>query len=496
MSETDIRKSLLIESGDLFRRSEIGRSQRALYESNFFRRAVIDTAGSRDTVKSLVVRVQEGPLREARVSAGFTTADFGQVDARFTHNYWLGGARRLDLGFSLGNLLAQQLTQEQASSSTSRTSGSGSDLGRYFAPTYQASADVRQRWFQSPRNTIGGGVFTHRRSSPNVFVDRGYGANATFTRELAERTPLSATYRFEIARVEAGDVYFCVNYGVCDDPTIDALRGQQRLSPVALTMSMDRTDAPSRPRAAFSAASRRSTRRSTPSPTSATIAPTPTSRCTARCRSAARWARSTCARAGWTRSPAPDRPLAWASCSPRQHRADPAPSQALLRRRLAERARLRREPARPARAHGRSEQAARTPGRDSDRRDLPMRASTCRPRHASRTTRRCSATRSSSRVRSAARRCWSGYRAARSGVGPARGRGVRRRRHPRRRHAEHASRKARVRSRRASACATCRRSAPFASTSAFRPTLRESLPVITQITDSLGVRRLRRPERA
>src|SRR5205085_1607931 len=77
VSESDIRKSLLIESGDLFRRSEIGRSQRALYESNFFRRAVIDTAGSRDTVKSLVVRVQEGPLREARVSAGFTTADFG-----------------------------------------------------------------------------------------------------------------------------------------------------------------------------------------------------------------------------------------------------------------------------------------------------------------------------------------------------------------------------------------------------------------------------------
>src|SRR5690606_13013720 len=106
---------------------------------------------------------------------------------------------------------------------------------------------VRQRWFQSPRNTIGAGVFSHRRSAPGVFVDHGFGANATFTREVADRTPLSATYRFEITRVEAGDVYFCVNYGVCDMSTIVALRGQQRLSPVALTLSTNHTDAPLSP---------------------------------------------------------------------------------------------------------------------------------------------------------------------------------------------------------------------------------------------------------
>jgi outer membrane protein insertion porin family/translocation and assembly module TamA len=247
VTEETIRNSLLVEPGDLFRRSEIGRSQRALYESNLFRRAVIDTApGGTDSTKALVVRVQEGPLREARLRAGFTTADFFQADALFTHNYWLGGARRLDLSATVGNLLAQQLTRSRVFVDISDMVEDG-DLGRYYAPTYQASADVRQRWFQSPRNTIGAGIFTHRRSSPGVFVDRGYGANATITRELLERTPLSATYRFEIARVQAGDVYFCVNYGVCDDPTIDALRGQQRLSPLAFTLSMDRTDAPFSP---------------------------------------------------------------------------------------------------------------------------------------------------------------------------------------------------------------------------------------------------------
>ncbi|HYW30541.1 MAG TPA: BamA/TamA family outer membrane protein [Gemmatimonas sp.] len=247
VAESTIRNSLSIESGDLFKLSEISRSQRSLYESGLFRRAIIDSAGSRDTVKSLVIRVQEGPLREARVSAGFTTADFIQAEGHFTHNYWLGGARRLDLSLTIGNLLAQQLTRSSIFTDISNITATA-DQGRYFAPTYQASADVRQRWFQSPRNTIGAGIFTSRRSSPGVFIDRGYGANTTFTRELALRAPLSAVYRFEITSVEAGDVYFCINYGVCDRSTITALRGEQRLSPVALTFSLNTSDAPFSPR--------------------------------------------------------------------------------------------------------------------------------------------------------------------------------------------------------------------------------------------------------
>ena len=58
------------------------------------------------------------------------------------------------------------------------------------------------------------GVFAHRRSEIGIFIDRGYGAQATFTRQLAERAPASLTYRYEVTRVEAGDIYFCTNYGV------------------------------------------------------------------------------------------------------------------------------------------------------------------------------------------------------------------------------------------------------------------------------------------
>lgn len=250
VSELSIKRSLYIAPGDVFRRSRIAQSQRALYESALFRRATIDTLprdpGVPDSVQSLVVRVIEAPQREARGSVGFTTADFVQAEARFTHNYWLGGTRRFDATLTVGNLLAQQLTRSQFFVNFTNISRDNA-LGRFYSPTYQASVDARQRWFRSPRNTIGASLFTHRRSSPGVFVDRGYGASGTFTRELRSRMPASATYRFEISSVEAGDVYFCVNYGVCDGSTIQALRGEQRLSPAALTVSMDRSDSPLSP---------------------------------------------------------------------------------------------------------------------------------------------------------------------------------------------------------------------------------------------------------
>jgi outer membrane protein insertion porin family/translocation and assembly module TamA len=248
-----IRRSLRVRPGALFRLSRIAASQRALYESALFRRVVIDTLPRRtdeDTTRSLLVRVQEGPPREATLQAGFTTADFGQVDARFTDNFFLRGARRFDASVTVGNLLAQQLTRSNLFVQFSNIARDNA-LGRFYTPTYQASTEVRQRWVGSPRNTLSAGLFSHRRSSPGVFVDRGFGSSITFTRELGIRLPLSATYRFEANRVEAGDVYFCVNYGVCDQPTIGALGGRQRLSPLALTVQADRANAPFSPTQGF-----------------------------------------------------------------------------------------------------------------------------------------------------------------------------------------------------------------------------------------------------
>jgi outer membrane protein assembly complex protein YaeT len=241
VSERTIRNSLTIKEGELYRRQEIVESQRNLYESGLFRHAAIVVPPQGDSVKTIEVTVREAPLREARIGTGFNTIDFFQVEGRFRHYNLLGGARRLDLQGSLGNLLAAQLNNRFIFGNPLENT-SEEERARFERLTWQASAGIDQPWFQNPRNTLSLSLFAHRRAVAPVFVDRGEGTQATFTREVAPRTPASATYRFEVTRVIAGDLYFCVYYGVCDDETLRAQRRRQRLSPVALTATVDRTN--------------------------------------------------------------------------------------------------------------------------------------------------------------------------------------------------------------------------------------------------------------
>ncbi len=256
VSEGTIRKSLTFHVGDVFRRAEMLRSQRALYESNLFRRAAIEPRppidiATPDSAKVVVVTVQEAPPREARMSAGFNTVDFFQIEGRFTHYNFLGGARRLDVQGVVGNLFARSLNGRGIfrNASVPQTSA----LARYFVPTYNASIDLKQPWFGSPHNVLGLSFFTHRRSAPGIYVDRGSGTSFTFTRDVTDRAPLSLNYRFEISKIDAGDVYFCINYGVCDAPTLEALRGNQKLSPFTITSGIDRTNDPFSPNRGYRA---------------------------------------------------------------------------------------------------------------------------------------------------------------------------------------------------------------------------------------------------
>ncbi|MEO8193881.1 MAG: BamA/TamA family outer membrane protein [Gemmatimonadales bacterium] len=245
ITTSTILKSLTLKPGSLFRRSELLRSQRALYESNLFKRAAIEIPRQADSSKVLVVTVTEAPLRESRLSSGFSTVDFFQLEGRLTHHNFLGRARKLELQAGIGNLLANTLNGRFIFRDVMREVTN--QRSRYLAPTYNASLNFREPWFGAQGNELGFSVFGHRRSAPGIYIDKGFGTSATFTREVLERAPASINYRFEINRVDAGDVYFCVNYGVCDGPTLDALRERHRLSPFTLTWSINRSNDPFSP---------------------------------------------------------------------------------------------------------------------------------------------------------------------------------------------------------------------------------------------------------
>jgi outer membrane protein assembly factor BamA len=297
VSERTIKNSLSFNTGDLFRRAELATSQRRLYESGLFQRASItalrvrdttqaardsaearldsiravrdtgrattsDSAARRrnidrfraDTIRAIEVDVAEAPQRLTRLSGGFNTFDFVQVDGRFTHNNFFGGARRFTAVATLGNLFAKQLNGStlggliRFENVTDDVTG---DADAFLRPTYNASLDVTQPWLWSPRNSGGLGIFAYRRLAPGVFVERGEGANISFTRDVADRVPVSLAYRFELTGVAASDVYYCVNYGVCDLQTIAALRERQRIAPIVLTANLNRANDPLEPRRGY-----------------------------------------------------------------------------------------------------------------------------------------------------------------------------------------------------------------------------------------------------
>ena len=243
-----IRNSLTFKTGGPYRQSDILESQRNLYESNLFRLVAIDVPPQYDSVKNVLIDVTEAPMHEARVGPGITNVDFVQFQSHYTAYNILGGARRLDLDATVGNLFASSLQGRGFFRDVAAEVPDTNELAPFLQPTYTASIDFKQPAFlQRPADQLGVGAFTHRNINPGVFIDRGYGAQATFTHQIRIRAPVSLNYRYELNRVDASDVYFCVNFGVCDQSTIGALRSHQSLSPLTLTGFVDRSDVPFEP---------------------------------------------------------------------------------------------------------------------------------------------------------------------------------------------------------------------------------------------------------
>ena len=257
VSAETIRRSLTFRPGKPFLRDQVVTNQRTLYASNMFRRAAItvnsDSARG-DSVKDIVISVEEAPLRQAQIRTGFTTTEFLQASAQLTTYNWLGGGRQLTLRGGVANILAPQLNGNWPFQDVVKQSRDvGAPTSGFLAPEYQLGLDFLQPWFLAPQNSIGAGAFLRRHVAPNVYIDQGYGANASFTRALLEHLNASLRYQFEETNVQASQVYYCINFGACDRPSYLALNGQHRLSPLALIFTGTHADNPFYPTGGYAA---------------------------------------------------------------------------------------------------------------------------------------------------------------------------------------------------------------------------------------------------
>ena len=233
-----VHRMLSFRAGDTYDRSALLQSQRNLYRLNIFRHAEVQAeldAGT-DTVVPVVVQVAEGDVHRVRLGGGANDVECVNVEGRWASRNFLGNGRRLEVRGRVGNLLIDQCQElEEWLGSTSLAQDSLTGL---------VAMDFTQPWFFGPRNSVGLGVFGERRSVPDVFFRSAIGGYVSLGRSLGGASALTLAYRPERTQLDAaGDLFFCVNFVACAIEDVQVLRDPHWLSPLALSLVVNRTDA-------------------------------------------------------------------------------------------------------------------------------------------------------------------------------------------------------------------------------------------------------------
>lgn len=248
IGESVIWQFLDFRRGHYLNPDRLAASQRALYDLEALRYANITTERlpETDTLAEVRVDLAPAPPRRVRVGAGMSTTECGQLEARFAHRNFLGGARRLGFQGRLGNIGATALEGRFPCTGVGE-----SDV--FQDPTFRLAAEFHQPYFFSGRNRVTAGLFLERETVPDLFVRDSWGGELVLERRLRSRMPLSLGWRPEFTGFgeESADIYFCTNFGFCQPEDIALLSQRQWLSPVILTWRWDRRDDVFAPRRGF-----------------------------------------------------------------------------------------------------------------------------------------------------------------------------------------------------------------------------------------------------
>lgn len=242
-----IREFLTLEEGDFYSEAEVQESQRALFQLGAIRFASISRSESApaDSTVDLLVQVTEAETRTVRLGGGVNTSRCFQTEATFTHRNFLGRARRLQLTGRLANILAPEL-----GGSFPCTDVADQPRDSVFRElNFLLQAEFEQPYFLSSRNRFRASLFVERETFPEIFVRNGRGAELAVIRRVRPRMPVTLSYRPELTSFgeSSADVFFCVNFGICQPEDIQVLEESQWLSPLGLSWRYDRTNVPFSP---------------------------------------------------------------------------------------------------------------------------------------------------------------------------------------------------------------------------------------------------------
>ena len=227
ITERAVRERLAYRPGDRFAPERLELTVRRLYGLPVVERAVVRpiAASAGDTVVRAEVLVEARRVQGFEGEGTLSSTDCFGLTGLWRHRYFLGAPRVFALGASVSNLFAAQTDGGFPCGST----GSGA----FGELNHEVQAELWQpSLFGDSRYALRIGGHVRRQSSPNAWIERGWGGRLGVSRELGRGFTALLDYRFERNELEASGIYFCGNYGVCSEPGIRALAEPARLAPL------------------------------------------------------------------------------------------------------------------------------------------------------------------------------------------------------------------------------------------------------------------------
>jgi outer membrane protein insertion porin family/translocation and assembly module TamA len=233
-----VRRIMGLDSGRLFRESEIVDAQRALYQTEAYQHVSITPDSSRDSVMTLYANLAEAPMHAARVGAGYGTLDCFRVTSEYTDYNFLNGARRLDLNARVSKIGIGRPIDGAPGFCPAAKNDVFSNLLSYYV-----GATLRQPVFFGLRTVPTLTVYSQSVSEYNAYRrTTAIGGVASIVWRSLTRTPVNLSYSMDLGRTEAQPALFCAVFNLCDAEERRRVEKTQRLAILSIAATRDNSN--------------------------------------------------------------------------------------------------------------------------------------------------------------------------------------------------------------------------------------------------------------
>jgi outer membrane protein insertion porin family/translocation and assembly module TamA len=230
-----------LDSGRLFRESEILNAQRALYRTEAYQHVSITTDSATspdDSLATLTVSIAEAAMHAARVGVGYGTLDCFRASGEFIDYNFGRGARRFDVNARVSKIgIGRPLSGVEDLCPAAKRDVFSDRLNYYLGAT------LRQPVFFGLRTVPTITVYSQRVSEYNAYLrTTAIGGVASLSWRGLTRTPVNLSYSLDLGRTEAQPALFCAVFNLCEEAERERIQQTQRLAVLSASLTRDNSN--------------------------------------------------------------------------------------------------------------------------------------------------------------------------------------------------------------------------------------------------------------